>query len=324
MSYLKPQTPLQHKDGDYFYPLTTIDQVIMEDGLTRLSGADLVSVSTDDAPEGEVAKINAELLDGRPSSDYVLKTDAMVVTKNYSVVGDVNEPTNPTKNMIWVQTENAIGKVHFSGVEPSSVNDNDIWIYTGNGSSVAFDAIKIGNDTMNTVYPISAKQYVSGAWVDKTAKIWQNGAWNDWFTGELFKNGNDFEPVSGGWYCTNDGTKLVVTLNKGLGGRRYHIWTNKKAINLSNYKTVSITVSGGAQDITTMCIGIFTSSGSGANITPVVSKEQETFANGTHTLDVSSLSSGNYYIGFGLNRYPDSATTSNNSLYISAVTLVSK
>lgn len=32
MAYLKPQSPLQHKDGDYFYPLTTADQVIMEDG----------------------------------------------------------------------------------------------------------------------------------------------------------------------------------------------------------------------------------------------------------------------------------------------------
>lgn len=36
MAYLKPQSPLQHKDGDYFYPLTTADQVIMEDG-SRLS-----------------------------------------------------------------------------------------------------------------------------------------------------------------------------------------------------------------------------------------------------------------------------------------------
>ena len=35
--YLKPQSPLYHKAEDaYFYPLTTADQVIMEDG-SRLS-----------------------------------------------------------------------------------------------------------------------------------------------------------------------------------------------------------------------------------------------------------------------------------------------
>ena len=71
MSYIKPQTPLQHKDGDYFYPLTTIDQVIMEDGITRLNGADLVSVNTDGAPEGETVKVNADTLGGYPASDFV-------------------------------------------------------------------------------------------------------------------------------------------------------------------------------------------------------------------------------------------------------------
>lgn len=32
MAYLKPQSPIKDKDGDYIYPLTTIDQVVMEDG----------------------------------------------------------------------------------------------------------------------------------------------------------------------------------------------------------------------------------------------------------------------------------------------------
>lgn len=70
MSYLKPQTPLQHKDGDYFYPLTTIDQVIMEDGITRLNGADLVSINADDAPEGTTVKINADTLGGKLPQEY--------------------------------------------------------------------------------------------------------------------------------------------------------------------------------------------------------------------------------------------------------------
>ena len=32
MAYLKPQSPIKDKDGDYLYPLTTVDQVIMPDG----------------------------------------------------------------------------------------------------------------------------------------------------------------------------------------------------------------------------------------------------------------------------------------------------
>lgn len=34
--FLKPQSPLQHSDGTYIYPLTTADQIIMGDG-SRLS-----------------------------------------------------------------------------------------------------------------------------------------------------------------------------------------------------------------------------------------------------------------------------------------------
>lgn len=35
MAYLKPQSPLKNND-DYIHPLTTVDQIIMEDG-SRLS-----------------------------------------------------------------------------------------------------------------------------------------------------------------------------------------------------------------------------------------------------------------------------------------------
>lgn len=31
-NYLKPQSPLKDVDGDYIYPLTTVDQIIMKDG----------------------------------------------------------------------------------------------------------------------------------------------------------------------------------------------------------------------------------------------------------------------------------------------------
>lgn len=45
MAYLKPQSPLQYKDGDYFYPLTTVDQVVMKDG-SRLNSVFKHSVRT--------------------------------------------------------------------------------------------------------------------------------------------------------------------------------------------------------------------------------------------------------------------------------------
>lgn len=75
MAYLKPQSPLQHKDGDYFYPLTTIDQVILDDGISRLSSVGFIKVDTEEVPEGEISGINADTLGGYPASDYVRNVD---------------------------------------------------------------------------------------------------------------------------------------------------------------------------------------------------------------------------------------------------------
>lgn len=52
-TYLKPQSPLYHKTEDaYFYPLTTVDQVILEDG-SRLNT--IFAVTPDD--NGKFLKI---------------------------------------------------------------------------------------------------------------------------------------------------------------------------------------------------------------------------------------------------------------------------
>lgn len=95
MSYLKPQTPLQHKDGDYFYPLTTIDQIIMEDGVTRLNGADLVSVNTNGAPEGETTGINADTLGGYAADAYI-RQDSSKALLSVNLNEIVNGTANPT------------------------------------------------------------------------------------------------------------------------------------------------------------------------------------------------------------------------------------
>ena len=64
-NYLKPQSPLRDKSsGDFFYPLTTEDQVIMNDG-NRLSGANFLSVEKYNAAEGEIPLNNADTLGGK-------------------------------------------------------------------------------------------------------------------------------------------------------------------------------------------------------------------------------------------------------------------
>lgn len=81
--FLKPQSPLQHKDGAYVYPLTTADQVILEDN-TRLNavldnindkidnidfdnieGLENLVYASEGNQEDATATIDADTLDGK-------------------------------------------------------------------------------------------------------------------------------------------------------------------------------------------------------------------------------------------------------------------
>ena len=107
---------------------------------------------------------------------------------NFKVVGGTSAPSNPTTNTIWVNTSAKITSWVFHATQPSAV-EGKLWIRIGKSSTAPFNAVK---ENRVTVYPISAKQYVNGAWVDKTAKIYQYGEWADWWNGELYENGNQF------------------------------------------------------------------------------------------------------------------------------------
>lgn len=96
---------------------------------------------------------------------------------NFSVVGGAAAPASPAENTIWVNTTTAITGYTFAAQAPQSPAAGMVWIQTGASSSVAFPATK---DNPILVYPLTAQQYISGAWVNKTAKSWQGGAWVDW------------------------------------------------------------------------------------------------------------------------------------------------
>lgn len=95
---------------------------------------------------------------------------------NFKVVGGTTQPANPTENMIWVNTSETITDWVFSATQPTAASGR-VWITIGTSSTVEFNALKKNGIQ---VYPISAKQYVSGALVGKNAMSYQGGAWKSW------------------------------------------------------------------------------------------------------------------------------------------------
>lgn len=257
-NYLKPQNPLYHKKEDaYFYPLTTVDQIVLEDGSrlnTELSKHLMVDVNN--INEAEPNPINADTLGGYAADEYVRK-DQYGIELNYSVVGSIEEPANPTQNMIWIQTETPVGRVFFGNDEPNETfMEGDVWICTGDNSSVAFNLLKIGNSYMDMVYPLSVKQYEGGKWVDKTAYTYQNGEWVDWIF-YIYNIGNEFVSVTGGWAAKglyvnagNGGNAVTPALTKNKDCMLIELTTGntwsagmaytQKPIDLTNYDSLTV------------------------------------------------------------------------------------
>ena len=115
---------------------------------------------------------------------------------NFKVVGSLQPPAPPKENTIWIETDTPITGYEFAPTEPANMTEGMVWISTGLSSVVAFSATK-KNPVM--VYPISAKQYVNGALVYKTAKIYHAGEWVEWWNGELFDIYSQYEEKTGGW-----------------------------------------------------------------------------------------------------------------------------
>lgn len=113
---------------------------------------------------------------------------------NFKVVGNP-QPASPSENTIWIDTDTPITSWIFSATEPETPSEGMIWISTGTASTVALNALK-KNGVM--VYPMTAKQYISSAWIDKAAKSHQNGAWIEWIT-YFYKDGNTFDDITGGY-----------------------------------------------------------------------------------------------------------------------------
>ena len=303
------------------------------DELGEKFGSIDIELNGDGTNIGEAPPINANTLNGKHENelyvahsadsdklggvlaeDYIKKDEIVIVRKNYCVVGVPTVPEDPTENMIWVNTNISIGAAYFSDVEPKNMAPGDLWVYTGKGKSntVSFESLQVGSDYMNTICPINAKQMVDGELVERTTKIWQNGEWTDWWLGELYENGDQFEGVTGGWTSheyacdigyaggtvlkpdlTFNNTNLYASIGDGSGVVR-----TSNLIDVTNFSTLrfsgSASWSGGE---IRLCLWPDTDGNWNKNAAASLTLKNNT--TDIYELAIEDLS-GRYYIGFGL------------------------
>ena len=118
-----------------------------------------------------------------------------------------------------------------------------VWISTGVSNTVAFNALKKNGILLN---PTSAKQYVNGAWVEKTAKSYQGGVWKEWLPENyLFKAGYgalvEFTVGNETHAILPTITKDSITFIGNAWNDQNFAWcVTKKPIDFTNIKTLYV------------------------------------------------------------------------------------
>jgi hypothetical protein len=172
------------------------------------------------------------------------------------------------------------------------------------------------------VYPLSAKQFVNGVWVDVECKSYQGGKWVDWWDGELFYKNNQYEDITGGWKSGWTGSDGHVAggwregsisftdegMNLSVETPGILLATHERKIDLTKYQQIKIEMASLAGNNNAIWCGPVISTSNTIQDNPAgemsapnkhfIAKASFTHSN-THVLDISGIT-GEYYVGIFL------------------------
>lgn len=232
------------------------------------------------------------------------------------IVGGTTQPTNPKENTVWVNTDTAITEWVFSATQPSTrldgsaLSGGEVWFQVDTAATAPINVLK-KNGAYE--YPQVCYQYISGAWVAKTARTYQNGAWVDWIL-YLYNNGVNNTAVGGGltasgwsWAGSQEAaptfTPQYISFTTSLKDVHMNCGTNT-TYDLTKYSRIYILYS---VYTTLRHRGDFCITSTKSTNDRVAYKDFSVATNQTDYIDISSLM-GSYYIGIGM------ATTTENAV----------
>lgn len=232
---------------------------------------------------------------------------------NFSVVAYETEELlmagTPNPNTIGVVTATDISSWVFSPEKPAEPSEGMVWFFNGTNSPVEFNALK---KNAIQLYPVSAHQYVSGAWVNVVAMSYRDGAWVNLWNGDLYTPGNEFESITGGWVAEPKGRlasaagTAMPTVTQDENGMAMQcdsggVVRTANKVDLTNFSRLCFTgdlrTSGSRSDWMRLCIWSEMGTYWNDNIVAQLSSSNTEY--GTQYIEIESLE-GRYYIGFGI------------------------
>ena len=181
-----------------------------------------------------------------------------------------------------------------------------VWFTIGTSTLTSFNALKANN---LTVYPLKCSQYVSGTWADKTAAIYQAGAWATLWNGKLYDSGDEYELITGGFFKSKENSIGTRTFTKNTdnfyfksagtssGGANFTVSTTQK-IDLSGFSTLYARIKHTVSKSTSFYLAVHTVNDVYTYDVPCVFKQSASFE-GVVSLDISEIT-GEHYVLLGM------------------------
>ena len=226
---------------------------------------------------------------------------------NFKVVGNP-KPDAPRENTIWIDTDTPINGYTLSADAPAEPVEGMVWIFTGGVSTAPFAATK---KNPIVVEPSAAYQYTGGAWVQKTAQTYLDGAWQEWKI-YLFNDGQVNEAVTGGIYGTIQDGKIHFSSSVGKADNK--TYTAYQQVDLTGINSIKcVFTSTNTSEYAYFRLVVTNAKKNGDNVTtdylPVYRTIKGSFAGRRieATLDVSNRS-GPQWIGYSWGVLSDGST----------------
>lgn len=235
---------------------------------------------------------------------------------NFKVVPGLTQPGTAAENTIWVKTESLTGWI-IDANQPEELTEGMVWISVGTSSAAEFNALRKNGIQ---VYPLSAKQMMSGVLVDVTAMSYQGGEWVDWVT-YLIKGSELNTEYAGAWNQTtgNHGVGgsaqmtsegLLITGNQPTSqiGTAFRYGPDDK-INFNGVGAIEfmVNIKSGSGNLAAFVTPVFETAWSSEDVASINIAISQT--NQISTMDVSGVN-GKYYLRVGTNSPANSAAYS--------------
>lgn len=235
---------------------------------------------------------------------------------NFKVVGNP-QPANLKENTIWVDTDEKITGYIFSAAQPTNPTEGLVWFFTAAPSTIKFNALKKNGIE---VYPITARQYLGGAWVNRTAKIQQNGKLEELML-LLYRPGDECTDITGGWVAravprASGGTAQKPTITRKEDSISFQLVADRgtsgvvnlvNKIDLTGKKVIRFYGSkSGASTSDTCILRLWSALGSYSDASVVAEVNLHSYPNFEQepiAIDISGLTSGSYYLGIAFRSY---------------------